>query len=359
MSSLPENSSLENSPENAHPTADLGADLSQDISSGYDLGYGEASAYSLDASELDAGGSEVGGLDAPADFSQDELNQVLETKLERLEQLDREIAHLSHLSAELTSDAIGDATLVPGTVTTGTVIHTHPPVPTPSDVRFVSQQVSDLQPHLRRLQDVIIDHQIELRSELHAMRAEFGKLQQQKEQERSKLDDLRDKFNEQTERLKALSQAQKIAIVAGGAFLIFFVLYLLNQSVSGWLRKLRDPIKPGSPQAFVRDHMQEIRDGKLDDTWGQVSESFKQEAAQGDFEAYKDWWTKQAYPVGDVVSSVVQVKLYTEWQYCDRKTGNIIENVGFWYLSKAYGEEWRLDRIEVPPNRPGRKVGEC
>jgi hypothetical protein len=134
----------------------------------------------------------------------------------------------------------------------------------------------------------------------------------------------------------------------------------VGSSIVDSIRRATSPIQPDGPEAFVYQHLQDIRDGKLESTWAQAADSFKEQAAQGNFDAYEKWWDEVAYPLPETaVTNVTQVKLYTEWSYCNRETKEVLQNVGFWYLSKVPGNEWRLDRIEIPPNLPARKVGKC
>ncbi len=286
----------------------------------------------------DAIGSETVKDVANADT---DVNEQIATKLERLDQMDRDIAQLDSITSEIATGSTGGS----ATATAG--------------FQDVSQQVSLIEPRLSSIQSSIFDHQIELRTELHAMRAEFGKLQQQQDDQVSKLDLLRDRLQDKMNNL-GLSQTTQLGVTVIAGVLAVAVVGWVGSSIVDAVRRATSPIQPDSPEAFVYQHLQDIRDGKLESTWAQAADSFKEQAAQGNFDAYEKWWDEVAYPLPETaVTNVTQVKLYTEWSYCNRETKDVLQNVGFWYLSKVPGNEWRLDRIEIPPNLPARKVGKC
>jgi hypothetical protein len=280
-------------------------------------------------------------VDFAASGTDSGLEEQIATKLDRLDQIDRDLAQLDSITSEMSAESA--------------------PVSTARSVDFqdVSQQVSLLEPRLSNIQNSIFQHQVELRTELHSMRAEFGKLQQQQDDQVSKLDVLRDRLQEKMNNL-GLSQTTQLGVTAIGGILALALVGWIGSSIVDAVRRASNPIQPDSPEAFVYQHLQDIRDGKLESTWSQAAESFKEQAAQGNFKAYEKWWTEVAYPLPETaVTNVTQVKLYTEWSYCNRETKDILQNVGFWYLSKVPGNEWRLDRIEIPPNLPARKIGKC
>jgi CRISPR/Cas system-associated endoribonuclease Cas2 len=276
-----------------------------------------------------------------------DVNDPIAANLERLDQMDRDIAQIESIASEISAEAAGIAA-----TTIGNVIQNH-------GIQDVSQQVSLLEPRLSSIQSSIFEHQIELRTELHAMRAEFGKLQQQQDDQVSKLNILRDRLQEKMNSL-GLSQTTQLGVTVIAGVLAVAVVGWVGSSIVDSIRRATSPIQPDSPEAFVYQHLQDIRDGKLESTWAQAADSFKEQAAQGNFDAYEKWWDEVAYPLPETaVTNVTQVKLYTEWSYCNRETKEVLQNVGFWYLSKVPGNEWRLDRIEIPPNLPARKVGKC
>ncbi|MGD1903781.1 MAG: hypothetical protein ACFB9N_16255 [Geitlerinemataceae cyanobacterium] len=263
------------------------------------------------------------------------LERQIATKLDRLEEMNRDIEQLDAITSEISQN-----------------------VSASGDVQSVSQQVSLLEPRLSTIQNSLFEHQVELRSELHAMRAEFGKLQQQQDREMWQLEKVRDRLQEKMNTLGLSQKTQNwLMAIIGLALLTMFGWIGLTLIEN--LRRANAPVEMGSPEAFVLEHLQDIRDGKLEEAWGQAAVSFQEQASQGDLEAYKDWWTQVAYPITEnTVTSVAQVKLYTEWSYCNRETNKVIQNTGFWHLSKV-GGFWQLDRIEIPPNRPAREVGSC
>jgi CRISPR/Cas system-associated endoribonuclease Cas2 len=276
-----------------------------------------------------------------------DVHDPIAANLERLDQMDRDIAQIESIASEISAEAAGIAA-----TTIGNVIQNH-------GIQDVSQQVSLLEPRLSSIQSSIFEHQIELRTELHAMRAEFGKLQQQQDDQVSKLNILRDRLQEKMNSL-GLSQTTQLGVTVIAGVLAVAVVGWVGSSIVDSIRRATSPIQPDSPEAFVYQHLQDIRDGKLESTWAQAADSFKEQAAQGNFDAYEKWWDEVAYPLPETaVTNVTQVKLYTEWSYCNRETKEVLQNVGFWYLSKVPGNEWRLDRIEIPPNLPARKVGKC
>jgi CRISPR/Cas system-associated endoribonuclease Cas2 len=276
-----------------------------------------------------------------------DVNDPIAANLERLDQMDRDIAQIESIASEISAETAGIAA-----TTIGNVIQNH-------GIQDVSQQVSLLEPRLSSIQSSIFEHQIELRTELHAMRAEFGKLQQQQDDQVSKLNILRDRLQEKMNSL-GLSQTTQLGVTVIAGVLAVAVVGWVGSSIVDSIRRATSPIQPDSPEAFVYQHLQDIRDGKLESTWAQAADSFKEQAAQGNFDAYEKWWDEVAYPLPETaVTNVTQVKLYTEWSYCNRETKEVLQNVGFWYLSKVPGNEWRLDRIEIPPNLPARKVGKC
>ncbi|NJN62542.1 MAG: hypothetical protein HC795_14410 [Coleofasciculaceae cyanobacterium RL_1_1] len=288
-----------------------------------------------------AGQTETGIVAGTGTGSETGLNEQIATKLERLDQMDRDIAQLDSITSEISTGSMD-----------GGVIK-------PPALQDVSQQVSLLEPRLSNIQSSIFAHQIELRTELHAMRAEFGKLQQQQDDQVSKLDVLRDRLQDKMNSL-GLSQNTQLGITAIAGVLAIAVIGWVGSSIVDSIRRATSSVQPDSPEAFVYQHLQDIRDGKLESTWAQAADSFKEQAAQGNFDAYEKWWDEVAYPLPETaVTNVTQVKLYTEWSYCNRETKEVLQNVGFWYLSKVPGNEWRLDRIEIPPNLPARKVGKC
>ena len=276
-----------------------------------------------------------------------DVNDPIAANLERLDQMDRDIAQIESIASEISAETAGIAA-----TTIGNVTQNH-------GIQDVSQQVSLLEPRLSSIQSSIFEHQIELRTELHAMRAEFGKLQQQQDDQVSKLNILRDRLQEKMNSL-GLSQTTQLGVTVIAGVLAVAVVGWVGSSIVDSIRRATSPIQPDSPEAFVYQHLQDIRDGKLESTWAQAADSFKEQAAQGNFDAYEKWWDEVAYPLPETaVTNVTQVKLYTEWSYCNRETKEVLQNVGFWYLSKVPGNEWRLDRIEIPPNLPARKVGKC
>ena len=276
-----------------------------------------------------------------------DVHDPIAANLERLDQMDRDIAQIESIASEISAETAGIAA-----TTIGNVTQNH-------GIQDVSQQVSLLEPRLSSIQSSIFEHQIELRTELHAMRAEFGKLQQQQDDQVSKLNILRDRLQEKMNSL-GLSQTTQLGVTVIAGVLAMAVVGWVGSSIVDSIRRATSPIQPDSPEAFVYQHLQDIRDGKLESTWAQAADSFKEQAAQGNFDAYEKWWDEVAYPLPETaVTNVTQVKLYTEWSYCNRETKEVLQNVGFWYLSKVPGNEWRLDRIEIPPNLPARKVGKC
>jgi CRISPR/Cas system-associated endoribonuclease Cas2 len=276
-----------------------------------------------------------------------DVHDPIAANLERLDQMDRDIAQIESIASEISAETAGIAA-----TTIGNVTQNH-------GIQDVSQQVSLLEPRLSSIQSSIFEHQIELRTELHAMRAEFGKLQQQQDDQVSKLNILRDRLQEKMNSL-GLSQTTQLGVTVIAGVLAVAVVGWVGSSIVDSIRRATSPIQPDSPEAFVYQHLQDIRDGKLESTWAQAADSFKEQAAQGNFDAYEKWWDEVAYPLPETaVTNVTQVKLYTEWSYCNRETKEVLQNVGFWYLSKVPGNEWRLDRIEIPPNLPARKVGKC
>jgi len=287
---------------------------------------------------VDTAGDTVTFADNSPEIGREEQ---IATRLERLEQIDQDLAQLDSITQEISTDSVQ--------------------VNTAQSIGFqdVSQQVSLLEPRLSTIQNSIFQHQVELRAELHAMRAEFGKLQQQQDDQVSKLDVLRDRLQEKMNSL-GLSQTTQLGVTVIAGVVALAVVGWVGSSIVDAIRRATSPIQPDSPEAFVYQHLQDISDGKLESTWSQAADSFKEQAAQGDFKAYEKWWTEVAYPLPETaVTNVTQVKLYTEWSYCNRETKDVLQNVGFWYLSKVPGNEWRLDRIEIPPNLPARKVGKC
>jgi len=286
--------------------------------------------------------SETRAIDSNNANNADNAEQQLATKLERLEAMDRDIAQLNALTSEISQNVQETAT-----------------PPSGAGLQTVSQQVSQLEPRLSTIQSSLFEHQVELRSELHAMRAEFGKLQQQQERELGQLEKVRDRLQEKMNSL-GLSQTTQLGLTAIVGLALLATLGWIGSSLLNTMRRAPSAADPNSPEAFVYQHLQDIRDGNLDKTWAQAADSFREQAAQGDIEAYKAWWTDVAYPLPETaVTNVTQVKLYTEWSYCNRETNEVLQNVGFWYLSQVPGNGWRLDRIEIPPDLPARNVGKC